>query len=142
MADISQTAANVAIGGQSVKTEIVQYGEAVTQGMTLYQSTADSKYYKTDADAEATAKCSAIALTPGASDAYGLVAKPSTTPGKSLINLGATLTVGAVYVVSVNPGGIAPLADLGSGDFVTIIGVATTTALLDFQVVVSNTAEA
>lgn len=142
MADISQTAANVAIGGNSVKTEIVQYGETVAQGMPLYQSTADSKYYKADADTEATAKCSAIALTPGSANAYGLVAKPSNTPGRALINLGATLVVGETYVVSTTAGGIAPESDLGTGDFVTVIGVATTAALLDFQVVISNTAKA
>lgn len=141
MADLSQTPANVAIGNQNCPTRLVQFGEAVTQGNALYQSSSDSKWYKADADTEAAAKAGAIALTPGALDGFGLVALPSSTPGRSLVNLGATLTVGDVYVVSTTAGAIAPLADLATGDYVTILGVATTAALIDLQIVVSNTAK-
>jgi hypothetical protein len=143
MANISQTAANVAVGGQSTKTQIVQYGESVTQGMPLYKSTTDSKWYQTDAnDGLAKARCGAIALTPGAGDGYGLVALPATTPGQALVNLGATLTIGEVYAVSATKGAIAPVADIGSTQFVTVIGIATTAALLDFQVAVGTVAKA
>ena len=142
MTALTQTAANVAIGSSTTKTKIVQYGESVTQGMPLYQSTADSKYYQSDADVEATAIAHVIALTPGSADAYGVVAIPATEPGKSSVNLGATLTVGETYCVSVTKGGIEPIGDLLSGDFTTILGIATTTALMDFQIVIGNTAKA
>jgi hypothetical protein len=141
MADLSQTPANVAIGSANCPTKVVTYGEAITQGNAVYQSTTDSKYYKADADAAATAIAAGIALTPGSTDGVGLIAQPSTVAGRSLVNLGATLTVGQVYVVSATAGNVAPYADLTTGDFVTILGVATTTALIDFQVVVSNTAK-
>lgn len=141
MADLSQTPANVAIGNQNCPTRLVQFGEAVTQGQPLYQSASDSKWYRADADTEAAAKAGALALTPGSTDGYGLVALPSSTPGRSLVNLGATLTVGEIYVVSTNVGAIAPIGDLASGDYVTVLGVATTSALLDLQIVVSNTAK-
>lgn len=142
MADISQTAANVAIGAQTTPTRIVQYGESVTQGMPLYKATT-GKWYQCDAnDTSAKAVCEAIALTPGGADAYGLVALPSATPGASLVNLGATLAVGTMYAVSATKGAIAPVADITSTQYVTAIGIATTTALLDFQTIISNTAKA
>lgn len=144
MADLTQTAANVAAGASTLKLRItgIQAGEAITQGQPVYQSTADSKFYRCDADAAATAIAAGIAMTPAATNGYFALAQSGDSPGQALINLGATLTVGQVYVVSTNPGGIAPIADLGSGDFVTILGVATTTALLDLRIVVSNTAKA
>jgi len=143
MADITVTAANVALGASTTPTQIVQYGEAVTQGQSLYRLAADGKWYRTDAnDGVAKAVVGAIALTPGATNAFGLVALPSSVPGQSLVNLGATLAVGTVYAVSPNVGGIAPIDDVLSTQFVTVIGIATTTALLDFQPSVSNTAKA
>ena len=142
MADISQTAANVAMGGASTPQEVVQFGEAVTQGQPLYQST-DGKFYRCDAnDGLVKAACKAIALTPGATNGYGLVAKPATTPGRSLVNLGATLAVGEVYAVSATVGRICPVADLASTQFVTVIGVAISTSLLDFQVAIGTVAKA
>jgi hypothetical protein len=142
MADISITAANVAMGAATTPTRVVQYGEAVTQGQPLYRAT-DGKWYRTDAnDGVAKAAVGAIALTPGATNAFGLVALPAATPGQSLVNLGATLAVGMPYAVSANVGGIAPIGDITSTQFVSIIGIATTTALLDFQPSISNTAKA
>ena len=141
MAALSPAAANGAAGAAWLQTKMIQFGETVTQGMPVYKSTSDSKYYKADADTLAAAKAEAIALTPGTADSYGLIALPSNTPGLALVNVGATLTAGQVYVVSTTAGGIAPYSDLASGDYVTILGVATTTALLDLRCIVSNTAK-
>lgn len=142
MSDISQTASNVAIGASTTTTRTVQAGESVTQGMPLYTST-DGKVYQCDAnDTSAKAAVEYIALTPAATNGYCLVALPSETPGRSLINLGATLAVGTVYAVSATKGAIAPVADISSTQYVTVIGIATTTALLDFQPSISNTAKA
>ena len=143
MANISQTAANVASGSSSLKTEMVQYGESVTQGMPLYQDATNSKYYQCDAnDGIAKAACKRIALTPGAADAYGVVAVPSTTPSKSLVNLGATLVVGEMYAVSATKGAIAPIDDITTTQFVTAIGFAVSASLLDFQVTICTVAKA
>lgn len=142
MADLSQTAANVAVGASTTVTRSVQAGESVTQGMPLYTST-DGKVYQCDAnDTAAKSAVEYIALTPASTDGYCLVALPSDTPGRSLINLGATLAVGTVYAVSATKGAIAPIADITSTQYVTVIGIATTAALLDFQPSVSNTAKA
>jgi hypothetical protein len=142
MANISQTPANVAVGASTLKTEIVQYGESVTQGQPLYKHT-DSKYYRCDAnDGIAKANCSRIALTAGGSNGYGLVAIPGTTSGKALINLGATLVVGELYAVSADVGAIAPIADITTTQFPTALGFAVSAALLDFQVTVCTVAKA
>lgn len=142
MADLSQTAASVKVGASTTRTQRVQYGETITQGQPLYLHT-DGKYYKTDANVSAAAALAkGIALTPGVADDYGYMALPGTTSGESLVNLGATLTVGVVYAVSATAGAIAPVTDISSTQFVTVLGVAMTAALLDFQVASSSAAKA
>ena len=142
MADLVQTAADVQVGSQTIRTRLVRYGEAVTQGMPLYKSGSDSKYYQSDASAEATAKCEAIALTPGSADDYGVIALPASEPDFALVDIGATLTVGEPYAVSATKGAIAPVGDLLSTEWVCIIGVAKTASLLDFQVITPSAAKA
>jgi hypothetical protein len=112
------------------------------QGQPLYLAT-DGKWYRCDAnDGVAKAVVGGIALTPGVADDGGTIAIPSQTPGTSLVNLGATLAVGTAYCVSATVGGIAPIGDITSTQFVSVIGIATTTALIDFQPSISNTPKA
>ena len=142
MPDISQTAANVAVGASTTPTRTVQAGEAVTQGMPLYTST-DGKVYQCDAnDTVAKAACEYIALTPAGVDGYCLVALPSSVPERSLINLGATLAVGVPYAVSATKGAIAPVSDIIATQFVSVIGIAYSASLLDFQLAIGKTAKA
>jgi hypothetical protein len=139
MANLSQTAANVAIGSRETRTNVVQAGEAVTQGMPVYLSTSDNKYYQSDANGSATsAQCDGIALTSAATDGYFVIALPGSG---SKVNLGATLTVGQIYAVSATKGAICPVADLTTGDFPTILGPATTAALLAFDVIEAGVAK-
>lgn len=128
MADITVTAANVKPVGTSRTLQTVRYGETVTQGQPVYLKSADDKYWKADADTSAEAAAIGIVITPGVADDYGVIV----TTGQ--VNMGATLAVGQVYVVSVNAGGVAPYSDLGTGDYVTILGVASTTAILDIGI--------
>jgi hypothetical protein len=137
MADISVTAASVKIGSASTTAQLVQYGATVTQSQPVYSDATDSNKYKpADAEALASAAATGMALTPGASGDYGLIV----TDG--LFNPGGTVVVGQVYVVSTNPGGIAPYGDLGSGDFVTILGVGSTTSLIDISINATGIAKA
>lgn len=132
MADLSITAANVKAGSASTRVQLVQAGETITQGQPAYLAS-DGKYYQTDAnDTAIKAQAKGIAITPASTDGYFLL----TVDG--LVNLGATLAVGQVYVCSATKGGIAPYADLTTNDFVTIVGIATTTALLDINLLVSG----
>lgn len=132
MANITQTAANVAAGSSATRVQLVQAGEAITQGMPVYLAS-DGKHYQTDAnDTAVKAQAKGIAVSPASTDGYFLMAVDG------LINLGATLAVGQIYCVSATKGAIAPYGDLTTNDFVTILGVATTTALLDINLLVSG----
>lgn len=136
MADLSQTAANVACGGSDAEIDLVQAGEAITQGMPVYLKAADLKYYKTDADGLATADCVGIALTPAALNGYFVIQ----TDGD--INLGATLTVGLEYYCSTNFGGICAIGDLTTGDYPTRLGVAITSSVLRMGIFAAGVAKA
>jgi hypothetical protein len=115
----------------TTKTRVVQYGATVSLGNPLYLDTTDNKSKLADANASATtANAYCIALTPGIDGSYGLVAI-----GGSVELIGSTLAVG-VYVLGSTAGSIVPEADLTTGDYLTQIGLATSTTslLLDFQV--------
>ena len=139
MAALSPVAANVKVT-TNVRPKRLVCGEAIVQGECVYQSSADSKVYKADAnDGMEKASAIGIATQPGATDEYTSIALTGLSPGEVLVNLGATLTVGQVYCVGTTPGTIVPYADLTSSQYVTILGVARTAALLDLQIVVSDT---
>lgn len=50
-----------------------------------------------------------------------------------VLGFGAILTKGTVYCVSSNAGGICPWSDLGAGDYVSILGVASSTSNLTLR---------
>ena len=135
MADLSQTAANVALGAGGVTVSVVNVGEAITQGQPLYLKSSDNKYWRCDSDAEESAQAAGIALTPASTNGYVVMATGGT------VNLGATLTVGETYCVSTNVGAIAPIGDLTTGDYTTILGAALTTANLDLDLYISGVAK-
>ena len=116
MADLSITAANVRVNSDAV-TVLVQFGEAVTPGQPVYVSS--GKYYKADADDANKYAATAIAVSNASADDYGLIQT------KGTLNIGATTVEGTVYVVSDTAGGIKPTADLATGDYTTILMVAT-----------------
>lgn len=129
MADLSQTAANVGLISSGGTVQTVQAGEAITQGMPVYENTSSSpsKWYQADANASAEASAAtAFALTPASTDGYFVLIKGNGAE----VNLGATLTVGETYVVSATKGAVAPIGDLTTGDFPTILGTATATNTL------------
>jgi hypothetical protein len=136
MADISVTAANVvAAAGATIRQGTA--GATITAGQPLYEdSTASFKLKPAQADVVAEAKCVGIALH-GASNG-----QPVSFITAGGLNIGATLTVGQVYVVSdAAAGGVAPYADLATGDFVTVLGVATTASNLVVNIQVSGIAK-
>lgn len=136
MADLSITAANV-VAQSGASTASGTAGDTITAGMSLYSDSSDSnKLKKADADVATTAACVGIALH-GASSGQPLKYQ---TGGN--LTAGATLTVGETYVVSTTAGGIAPISDLASGDYVSILGVASSASTLAMTMVISGTAKA
>jgi hypothetical protein len=128
VADLTVTAANVKQGTGAV----LRYGTlggAVTAGQPVYKKASDQLFYATDANLSAEAAAAAgIALNGGAAG------QPLTYQTDGGIDLGATLVVGEVYVVSATTGGIAPAGDLASGWFTTVLGIATATNNLAMKV--------
>lgn len=124
MANLTQTAANVGVGASSGRVRMVQAGEAITQGMPVYESA--SKWYQCDANVQAASQATAIALTSASTDGWIVIVETV----NAYVNLGATLAVGETYVVSRTKGAICPIGDLVAGDYPCILGTATTTSLL------------
>lgn len=136
MADISVTAASI-VKTSSTLWALGVAGATITAGQPVYRdATAGNKLKPADADVLATSLAVGIALH-GASDGQPL---QYATGGTLTFN--AVLTAGTVYVASTNPGGIAPVADMASGDFVTILGIGTSTTVLKIGIIQSAVAKA
>lgn len=135
MANLSQTAANVKLKNTGPIATMVA-GETLTQGQPFYTDT-DSKGWRCDNNnGIEKAAASGIVLTPalvGETFVYAM-------PGAS-VDLGATLAVGETYCVSATVGAICPIGDLIGGNFVTTLGIATSTSTLPLRPVVSGVAK-
>jgi hypothetical protein len=135
MADYSVTAASVVKTANTAISEGIA-GGTITAGMAVYIDTADSSKLKAcDADVSATSVAAGIALH-GAANGQPL---KYATSGNLTFN--TAFTTGDVVCVSTTAGGIAPYADLASGDFVTVLGIATSTSNLRLQINASETAK-
>lgn len=127
MADVSGITAVRPTANTVVR--VVTYAETVGAGQPLYLNSS-GKYALADADnSAATAEVSAIAMTPGVLDGFGVVA----TRGPVIL-VGATLTVGEAYIVSTTAGGIKPESDAKTtGDYISEIGRASSSSQLDLD---------
>lgn len=128
-ADLSVTAANVKQGSDASVRQGVA-GEALTQGQYVYQDATTRKWLKADADAVSAAARGAngLAVTLNAASTD----QPITVQVGGLLTPGATLTAGVAYYLSGTAGGICPLADVGTGEYVVLLGLARSTSVLDF----------
>lgn len=128
MADLTITAANVAAGtGASIRHGTA--GAAITAGQTVYLDSADSRFKLADCDSATAALRSPVGIALHAA----LAGHPLTVLSSGPITIGAPLTVGVAYYLSGNAGGICPVADLATGDYPTIIGIATSATVLDVK---------
>lgn len=135
MADLSQTAANVAIAGiaDSNPGDVikVRVGEAVSQGMPGYLKS-DGKYWQTDANTQTEAAAKGIFLTPAAINGWATFALQGTE-----LDLGGTLVVGTTYYVSVTKGAIADAAPVSTA-WPTILGIAKTDSLMPLKITIGE----
>lgn len=94
-------------------------GVAISAGQALYLDT-DGTYKLAIATTLAQANFKGVALCESVAGQPVVVARRD-----SDLDLGATLAVGEAYCVSSSTAGaIAPFSDLGTGDFVSLVGVA------------------
>lgn len=123
-ADLSITAANVKLGGSGAKTQTVTFGATVTNGQVVYKAS-DGQYELADNDlSEVANSASGIVLVGNSADGVGVIVVSGP------ITIGATTTKGMNYVLSSTAGGIAPVADLGSGDNIMSLGHAISTSVI------------
>ena len=135
MTDLSITAANVIAGSDAVR-ENGTSGATITAGQAVYKSSSTGRYLLADnnsATVEAR-RASAIALN-GASDG-----QPITVQRAGDITIGAMMTAGVAYYLSDTAGGICPVADVGSGEYVCLIGIAKSTSVLAIGIQFPNVA--
>lgn len=125
MTDISITATSVVPASDA--TIVWGYaGEAITAGQPVYKSSTTNKWMKADSNS-ATAEARAathVALC------ASVAANQPIAVGRGDITIGATLTAGLAYYLSDMAGGICPVADIGSGEYVCLIGLAKSTTVL------------
>jgi hypothetical protein len=133
MADLTITAANVVPGAGAVILNGIA-GATITAGQVVYLDPADNRYKLADCD-----NASAIIR-----DARGIAVNGAST-GQPLgvqiggeLALGATLTAGEAYYLSPIAGGIAPRADILSGDNTVLIGLARTTGIITVRITPSG----
>ena len=136
MADLSVTAANVLAAANATKKTGVA-GAAITAGDSLYADSTDGNKLKPalHSGTEEQAECVGVALNDAADE------QPAHYLSEGDLNPGATVAVGTAYAVGAAAGGIAPIVDVGTGDFMTIIGIATTTSNLKLRLAVGGVAK-
>ena len=135
MADLSITATNVAPSSGSVTIDVTS-GTTITAGKACYVLDSDGKAYLADTNSGTAAARAlrGIALN-GAS-----AGQPVRLQTAGQITIGATVGVGTVYVLSATAGGIAPVTDLASGHYTSIVGVGLTSAVIGLNIYNSGVA--
>ena len=124
MSDLSVTAASVLRGANAV-TEQGDAGEAITAGQPVYLGS-DRLYYKADNNAG-----TAAARTPRGIALNGASAgQPLAIQKGGDITIGAALSAGVAYYLSSTAGGICPVADLSTGMYPCVLGIAKSTTVL------------
>jgi hypothetical protein len=121
MADLTVTAASVLWTSGTKLSGIA--GAAVTAGQGVYLDSTTSTLKLAQADGTAAESAAVGIALHAAGTGQPLV---YAGPG-SIINIGATTTKAVTYMVSATAGGVAPQADLTSGQRITRLGYATAT---------------
>jgi hypothetical protein len=135
MADLTITAANVTAGALAT-TVTGTAGATITAGQLVYLDTSANTYKLADANAAASSVVAGVALHGAASG------QPLTIQTSGTISIGATVAVGATYSISETAGGIAAIADLGTGTYISIVGVGATTSTIKLGILNSSVAKA
>lgn len=131
MVDLSQTATAVHLHPGATPINL-QAGEAGINPGEPVRSDGNSpaKYLKAVNSGVSEAKATHIAsgYAPALNDHFSAV---KITDGQKM-DLGGTLTVGETYCVSNTAGKIAPIGDIGTGEYLRILGKATAADELEF----------
>ena len=133
MADLVITAASVLPGSDAV-IEHGTAGATLTAGKAVYKSSTTGLWMLADNDsATAEARQSIGIALHGATSG-----QPVTVHRQGDLTLGAVLTAGEAYYLSNTAGGICPVADVGAGEYVCLMGLAKSTTVLAVDIQFPN----
>jgi hypothetical protein len=129
MSDLVVTAANV-IAGSNATVEHGTAGATITAGQVVYKAATDKKWKLADNDSTTAEvrQATGIALNSASNG------QPISVQKSGDIAIGGTLTAGVSYYLSATPGGIAPYADIASGDYVCLLGMSKSTTVLALDI--------
>lgn len=135
MADISIVSSAVVAGTNSTRDSGTA-GETITAGKAIYLSSTTAKWMLADSNSATVEarKATAIALNAASLN------QPVAVLRSGDVTIGATLTAGTAYYLSDTPGGLCPLADVGTGEYVCQIGLAKSTTVLSVNIQFPNVA--
>lgn len=129
MADLTITPANT-ISGSGAVTEQGIAGAAVTAGQVVYHDAADGLLKLADCNSATAAVRSPRGIALHAAS----IGQPLLIQRSGPITLGATLAAGVAYYLSGTAGGVRPVADNTTGDYPVILGIATSTTVLNMNI--------
>lgn len=135
MTDLTITPANVVAGSGAVIVQGVS-GGTITAGQAVYLSSTTGKWLHADADSATAEQRRVVGIALNGASA----SQPIDVQTAGDITIGATLVAGTAYYLSDEPGGICPLADLATGDYICLIGHAKSTSVLSIGVQFPNVA--
>lgn len=133
--DLSITATSVLPGSDAV-VENGTLGATVTAGQAVYKEASSGTWKLADSDS-ATAEvrqAKGIALNGGGAG------QPVRVERSGDITVGGTMTAGVEYYLSNTAGGLCPVADVGSGEYVVPLGVSSSTTVLKLSIQYSGVA--
>lgn len=133
MTDLVVVAASVKPVGDARRGQGTS-GAAITAGQPVYEDATDGFKLKPCIDsAAATANAVGIALNsaPGAGQNVEYIIE-------GVLDLGVTCASGTIFVVSGTAGGIAPSADIGDDDYITVLGVGRGDNTMTMQILASG----
>jgi hypothetical protein len=131
MADLSVTPASVRPFGEILRGTA---GGTITAGQTIRRNTSNQFVVSSD-DSALNAATAGIALNGASAN------QPVDYMNAGLIDMGATVAVGKVYVQSTS-GGVAPVDDVAGGEFITVLGIGTASNRLKLGIIQSGVAAA
>lgn len=129
MADLVITPANV-VAGSNATNDSGLAGEAIAAGKAVFKSPTTNKWMlaKSNAGEAVARRATGIALNAAAAN------QPVDVQKSGDITLGAVLTPGTAYYLSDTSGGICPVADVGTGENVCLLGLAKSTTVLAIDI--------
>lgn len=129
MVDLVITAASV-VAGSDANTVSGTAGVTITAGQAVYKSSTTNKFELADNNS-----ATAAARTPlGIALNGAALNQPIVVQKGGDITIGGTLAAGSTYFLSDTPGGLCLVADLLTGEYPCIVGIAKSTTVLDINI--------